>query len=77
MHYWDAPRDEPGMISHEPWVTLLEPKPEAFALQAISTNLAMSAAVKGAALVISHTCYAKLGGQLSKPCGRSSTHHTT
>jgi starch synthase len=63
---WGAPRDEPGVTAHQPWAALSEPKPEAAALQAISINLAMTAAVKGVDLVHSHTWYANLGGHLSK-----------
>jgi starch synthase len=66
VHCWGAPRDEPGVISHEPWTALSEPKPESAALQAMSINLAMAAAVKGADLVHSHTWYANFGGHLSK-----------
>jgi starch synthase len=66
VHCWGAPRDEPGVTSHEPWSALSEPKPEAAALQAMSINLAMTAAVKGADLVHSHTWYANFGGHLSK-----------
>ncbi len=63
---WGAPRAEPGVTSHQPWAELSEPKPESTTLQAISINLAMAAAVKGADLVHSHTWYANLGGHLSK-----------
>ncbi len=63
---WGEPRTEPGVTSHQPWTALSEPKPESTALQAISINLAMAAAVKGADLVHSHTWYANLGGHLSK-----------
>ncbi len=66
VHCWGPPRDEPGVTSHEPWTALADPKPEAAALQAMSINLAMAAAVKGADLVHSHTWYANLGGHLSK-----------
>jgi starch synthase len=66
VHCWGKPRDEPGVTSHEPWPALSEPKPEAAALQAMSINLAMAAAVKGADVVHSHTWYANLGGHLSK-----------
>jgi starch synthase len=45
---------------------LTEPKPEAAALQALSIDLAMAAAVKGADVVHSHTWYANLGGHLAK-----------
>src|SRR5712691_13001033 len=63
---WGAPRTEAGVKSHQPWAALSEPKPESTTLQAISINLAMAAAVKGADLVHSHTWYANLGGHLSK-----------
>jgi alpha-maltose-1-phosphate synthase len=66
VHCWGAPRNEPGVTSHEPWTALSDPKPEAAALQAMSINLAMAAAIKGADLVHSHTWYANLGGHLSK-----------
>src|ERR1700680_909489 len=66
IHCWGAPRNEPGVTSHEPWSALSDPKPEAAALQAMSINLAMAAAVKGADLVHSHTWYANLGGHLAK-----------
>ncbi|MGH7765553.1 MAG: glycogen synthase [Candidatus Dormibacteraceae bacterium] len=66
VHSWGQPRDEPGVSSYRPWAALSDPKPEAAALQAISINLAMAAAVKGADVVHSHTWYANLGGHLSK-----------
>jgi starch synthase len=66
VHCWGAPRSEPGVTSHQPWTALAEPKPESTTLQAMSINLAMAAAVKGADLVHSHTWYANLGGHLSK-----------
>jgi starch synthase len=63
---WGAPRTEPGVTSLQPWTELSEPKPESATLQAISIDLAMAAAVKGADLVHSHTWYANLGGHLAK-----------
>ena len=66
VHCWGEPRDEPGVTSHQPWTALSEPKPEATALQAMSINLAMAGAVKGAEVVHSHTWYANLGGHLAK-----------
>jgi starch synthase len=66
VHCWGKPRDEPGVTSHEPWAALSEPMPEAAALQAMSINLSMAAAVKGADLVHSHTWYANFGGHLAK-----------
>ena len=66
VHCWGSPRREPGVTAHEPWTALSKPKPEATVLQAMSINLAMAAAVKGADLVHSHTWYANFGGHLSK-----------
>jgi starch synthase len=66
VHCWGRPRDEPGVSAYEPWSAISEPKPESAALQAMSIDLAMAAAVKGADLVHSHTWYANLGGHLSK-----------
>ena len=63
---WGAPRSEPGVTAHQAWAELSEPKPEASALQAMSINLAMAAAVKGVELVHSHTWYANLGGHLAR-----------
>ena len=63
---WGKPRDEPGVTSHEPWTALSQPKPESAALQAMSINLSMAAAVKGAEVVHSHTWYANFGGHLAK-----------
>jgi len=66
VHCWGAPRDEPGVTSHQPWSVLSEPKPESTVLEAMSINLSMAAAVKGSDVVHSHTWYANLGGHLSK-----------
>ena len=44
VHCWGAPRNEPGVTSHQPWAALSEPKPESTTLQAISIDLAMAAA---------------------------------
>ena len=63
---WGAPRDEAGVTAHRPWPALAEPKPESTALEAMSINLAMAAAVKGVDIVHSHTWYANLGGHLAK-----------
>ncbi len=66
VHCWGAPRAEPGVTSHQPWIALAEPKPESAALEAMSIDLSMAAAVKGVDLVHSHTWYANLGGHLAK-----------
>jgi starch synthase len=66
VHCWGAPRQEPGVFNYQAWSALTDPKPEASALQAMSIDLAMSAAVKGAGLAHSHTWYANFGGHLAK-----------
>jgi len=66
VHCWGQPRDEGGVTAHQPWAALSEPKPESTALEAMSINLAMAAAVKGLDIVHSHTWYANFGGHLAK-----------
>lgn len=66
VHCWGSPREEQGVTAHQPWAALSNPKPESTALEAMSVNLAMTAAVKGVDLVHSHTWYANFGGHLSK-----------
>ena len=66
VHCWGAKRDEPDVVSHQPWADVAEPKPESAALQAMSINLAMAAGVKDAGIVHSHTWYANFGGHLAK-----------
>ena len=66
VHCWGAPRAEPGVRNYTAWDALAEPKPEAAALQAMSINLAVAAAVKGSDLAHSHTWYANFGGHLAK-----------
>jgi alpha-maltose-1-phosphate synthase len=63
---WGAPRAEPDVVAFTAWDRLSELKPEAAALQAMSVDLAMAGAAKGAALAHSHTWYANLGGHLAK-----------
>jgi starch synthase len=63
---WGSPRDEPGVRAHRAWTALAEPKPESAALEAMSINLAMAAAVKVVEIVHSHTWYANFGGHLAK-----------
>ena len=63
---WGAPRDERDVVAFKAWDELAQPKPEAAALQAMSIDLAMAGAAKGAALAHSHTWYANLGGHLAK-----------
>jgi starch synthase len=66
VHCWGEPRDEPGVTGHRAWDALAEPMPEAAALQAVSIDLAMTAACRGVSLVHSHTWYANLAGHLAK-----------
>jgi alpha-maltose-1-phosphate synthase len=54
--------DRPDAVAHRPWDLLAGANP---ALQTISTDLSMTAAVEGADLVHSHTWYANLGGHLA------------
>ena len=65
VHCWGEPRDEPGVVAHRAWTALAEPMPEAAALQALSIDLSMVAACRGAGLVHSHTWYASLAGHLA------------
>jgi alpha-maltose-1-phosphate synthase len=54
--------ERPGAVAHRPWDRLAAANP---ALQTMSTDLSMAAAVAGADLVHSHTWYANLGGHLA------------
>jgi alpha-maltose-1-phosphate synthase len=54
--------DRPGAVAHRPWDLLADANQ---ALQVISTDLSMTAAVGTAQLVHSHTWYANLGGHLA------------
>jgi starch synthase len=54
--------DRPGAVAHRPWDLLADANQ---ALQVISTDLSMTAAVLSAQLVHSHTWYANLAGHLA------------
>jgi alpha-maltose-1-phosphate synthase len=54
--------DRPGAVAHRPWDLLADANQ---ALQVISTDLSMTAAVPSAQLVHSHTWYANLAGHLA------------
>jgi alpha-maltose-1-phosphate synthase len=54
--------DRPDAVAHRPWDLLADANQ---ALQVMSTDLSMTAAVGGAQLVHSHTWYANLGGHLA------------
>src|SRR5262249_51069836 len=64
VHCWGESRGggEPPVVAHQPWDALAGDA----ALQAVSIDLVMAAAVEGASLVHSHTWYAQLGGHLAK-----------
>ena len=66
VHCWGAERDDPGVTAHRAWDVLAGSEPHLAALQAMSIDLAMTAAVQGAELVHSHTWYANLAGHLAK-----------
>jgi alpha-maltose-1-phosphate synthase len=69
VHCWggDRPRGEqPPVVAHHPWERLAGPSPPSAALQAVSVDLTMAAAVAGTGLVHSHTWYANLGGHFAK-----------
>ena len=66
VHCFGAPRESPLVAgAHRPWDLLAGPSPSAAALEAMSVDLAMAAAVEGADLVHSHTWYTNLGGHLA------------
>ena len=54
--------DRPGAVAHRPWDALDDANA---ALRTISADLSMTAAVRGAGLVHSHTWYANLAGHLA------------
>jgi starch synthase len=70
VHCWGEPRravaGQPEAIAHRAWDALGGGSPHLAALQAVSIDLEMAAAVEGAQVVHSHTWYANLGGHLSK-----------
>jgi starch synthase len=66
VHCWGERRAEPGVFAYTAWEDLREPEPEAAALRAMSIELAMVGAVKGAEVLHSHTWYANLAGHWGK-----------
>jgi starch synthase len=56
----------PRVVAHRGWDELAGSEPYAAALQAVSIDLAMAAAVGDASIVHSHTWYANLAGHLAK-----------
>ena len=68
VHCWgdDRPDGQPRVVAHRPWARLADPSPSSAALQAVSIDLTMSAAVAANDLVHSHTWYTNLGGHFAK-----------
>ena len=69
VHCWGADRPAgvgPPVVAHRAWERLAGSEPWAAALEAVSIDLDMAAAVGAADLVHSHTWYANLGGHLAK-----------
>ena len=66
VHCFGADRDDPGVVAHTPWPELAGSALYTPALQTLSVDLAMTAAVDGAELVHTHTWYANLAGHLAK-----------
>jgi starch synthase len=69
VHCWGADRPPdavPRAVAHRPWEALAGEAPWAAALQTVSVDLTMAAALEGADVVHSHTWYANFGGHLAK-----------
>ena len=69
VHCWGAerePAEGPRLYAYRSWEALRAATPYASALEAISIDLAMAAAVDGADIAHSHTWYANFAGHLAK-----------
>jgi starch synthase len=66
VHCWGADRDDAHVHAYRPWDALAGKAPHLAALQAVSIDLLMAAAVERADVVHSHTWYAQFGGHLAK-----------
>jgi starch synthase len=66
VHCWGADRDDPTVRAHRPWDALAGDAPHLAALQAVSVDLTMAAAIEGADVAHSHTWYAQFAGHLAK-----------
>jgi starch synthase len=66
VHCWGQPRADPTVHAYSAWEALAGGEPELAALQAVSIDLLMAAAVREAELVHSHTWYAQFAGHLAK-----------
>jgi starch synthase len=68
VHCFGQPRDDAGVVAHQPWEALQGPAasaPHRAALAALSVDLLMADETSAAELVHSHTWYAQLGGHLA------------
>ena len=61
VHAWGA-----GDVAHHAWDALQGDDPELAALRAVSIDLTMAAAARGADIAHTHTWYAQFGGHLAK-----------
>ena len=70
VHCWGAERAAldglPPAVAHQPWDALAGKAPHLAALQAVSIDLTMAAAVEDADVVHSHTWYANFAGHLAR-----------
>src|ERR671928_144197 len=66
VHCWGAPREDPSVHAYTAWEALAGKAPELAALQAVSIDLAMTAALGSADVAHSHTWYAQFAGHLAK-----------
>ena len=70
VHCWGGPRPAqaggPAVATYDAWAALAGPEPELAALRAVSIDLTMAAAVRGADVLHSHTWYAQFAGHLGK-----------
>ena len=67
VHCFGSPRPgAPAVRDYQPWTALAGPAPHIGALQSMSVDLAMAAAVEGTDLVHSNTWYTNLAGHLAK-----------
>src|SRR5579864_8508846 len=70
VHAWGAERPPvpdggPAVVSYQPWASLEGREPFRAALEALSVDLAMTAGLRAANIVHSHTWYTNLAGHLS------------
>ena len=66
VHCWGAERADPAVRAYRPWEALRGERADLAALQAVSVDLLMAAAVRGTDVVHSHTWYAQFAGHLAK-----------